>query len=37
MNELLAVMSVTLLAVVSPSGDFAMVTRNSFYMANSKV
>lgn len=30
MNELLAVMSVTLLAVVSPGGDFAMVTRNSY-------
>lgn len=30
MNELLAVMSVTLLAVISPGGDFAMVTRNSY-------
>ncbi|MBN6710118.1 LysE family translocator [Haemophilus haemoglobinophilus] len=30
MNELIAVMSITLLAVISPGGDFAMVTRNSY-------
>lgn len=30
MSELIAVMSITLLAVISPGGDFAMVTRNSY-------
>ncbi|MDH2999819.1 lysine transporter LysE [Chelonobacter oris] len=30
MNELLAVMTITLLAVISPGGDFAMTTRNSY-------
>ncbi len=29
MNELLAVASITILAVISPGADFAMVTRNS--------
>ncbi|MGR6980392.1 LysE family translocator [Testudinibacter sp. P27/CKL/0425] len=30
MNELLAVMTITILAVISPGGDFAMTTRNSY-------
>lgn len=30
MNELFAVAAITILAVVSPGGDFAMVTRNSY-------
>ena len=30
MQELFAVAAITLLAVVSPGGDFAMVTRNSY-------
>lgn len=30
MNELLAVAAITLLAVISPGPDFAMVTRNSY-------
>ncbi|KGQ71540.1 lysine transporter LysE [Chelonobacter oris] len=30
MNELLAVITITVLAVISPGGDFAMVTRNSY-------
>lgn len=30
MNELMAVVGITLLAVISPGADFAMVTRNSY-------
>lgn len=30
MQELLAVATITILAVISPGGDFAMVTRNSY-------
>jgi len=30
MNELLAIAAITILAVISPGPDFAMVTRNSF-------
>lgn len=30
MNEFIAVASITILAVISPGGDFAMVTRNSY-------
>lgn len=30
MQELLAVAAITILAVISPGGDFAMVTRNSY-------
>ena len=30
MNELLAVAAITLLAVISPGADFAMITRNSY-------
>lgn len=30
MHELLAVMTITILAVISPGGDFAMTTRNSY-------
>ncbi|QEY23094.1 LysE family translocator [Neisseria animalis] len=30
MNELLAVAAITVLAVISPGGDFAMTTRNSY-------
>lgn len=30
MNDLLAVAAITILAVISPGGDFAMVTRNSY-------
>lgn len=30
MNELIAVMTITILAVVSPGADFAMITRNSY-------
>ncbi|MDC8756175.1 LysE family translocator [Janthinobacterium fluminis] len=30
MNELLAVAAITILAVISPGADFAMVTRNSY-------
>ena len=32
MNELFAVAIITILAVISPGGDFAMVTRNSLIM-----
>jgi len=30
MNELIAVITITMLAVISPGADFAMVTRNSY-------
>ena len=30
MNELLAVAAITLLAVISPGADFAMITRTSY-------
>ena len=30
MNELIAVATITVLAVISPGPDFAMVTRNSY-------
>ena len=33
MTELIAVITITLLAVVSPGPDFAMVTRNSLLLS----